>query len=379
MKIGLVSPYNMFKGGGVQECVLAIQDELIRRGHTAIVITPQPRGYKGETPENVLFLGGSTDFKSPFHTTGQVSVSVNTDIVEEAMEREKFDLLHFHEPWVPISSRQILSRSNTVNVATFHAKLPDNAMSRTIERVIKPYTTSILKYLDAYTAVSEPAGAWISQLTDEPIRLIPNGIDLAKYKPGKAHKNEAPTIFYIGRLEKRKGVKYLLLALKKLQETLPEARLLIGGDGVDREKLETLVQMEEIQNVTFLGFLSEAEKIKHMQDADVFCSPALYGESFGIVLLESLACGTPIVAGANDGYCTVLTGRGEIGLVSPKDVADFARRLHLLLTDEAIRTSWKSWAAEYVQQFSYAKIVDEYEDVYKQAIQVQQNSLARGI
>lgn len=365
MKVGLVSPYNMFRGGGVQECVIAIQDELQRRGHEAIIITPQPRDYQGEIPSDMLFLGGSTDVKSPFHTTAQVSVTVNPDWVDEALEREKFDVLHFHEPWVPIIGRQILSRSNTVNVATFHAKLPDNIMSRTIERVIKPYTRSILKYLDAFTAVSGAASEWIGQLTEEDVRLIPNGIDLQKYKPGKRPKDQPPTIFYIGRLEKRKGLKYLLLAFQKLQVRVPEARLLIGGEGPDREKLDTLITTEDINNVEFLGYMTTADKIRHMQEADVFCSPALYGESFGIVLLEAMACGTPIVAGANDGYNGVLRGRGSVGLVSPKDTDDFARRLELMLTDDAIRAAWREWAAEEVMQYDYKTIVDRYEELYQ--------------
>jgi phosphatidylinositol alpha-mannosyltransferase len=129
MKVGLVSPYNIFKGGGVQECIIAIQSELEKRGHHAVIITPQPRNYDGPTPEHVIFLGGSTDFKSPFHTTAQVSATVNVDRLDEVLEQEKFDILHFHEPWVPIVSRQILGRSNTLNIATFHAKLPETAMS----------------------------------------------------------------------------------------------------------------------------------------------------------------------------------------------------------------------------------------------------------
>jgi phosphatidylinositol alpha-mannosyltransferase len=368
MKIGLVSPYNMFKGGGVQECVLALQSELLRRGHKAIIITPQPRDYDGEPPDNMIFLGGSTDFRSPFHTTAQVSVTANLDRVDEVLEREQFDLLHFHEPWVPIVSRQILSRSDTINVATFHAKLPDNVMSRTIEKVIAPYTKSILRYLDVLTAVSEPAADWVSQLTDEPITLIPNGVDLRKYKPGRHPKMDQPTIFYVGRLEKRKGVMCLLEAFQRLQERVPDVRLLIAGEGPDREKLQDFVDMEALDNVEFLGYISEADKIRYLQSCDVFCSPALYGESFGIVLVEAIACGIPTVAGANPGYQSVLTGRGSLGLVNSKDTEDFARRLELLLTDETIRASWKKWAKEYIGQYDYANIVDYYEKVYQRAI-----------
>lgn len=368
MKIGLVQPYSIIRGGGVQEYVYGIQRELKARGHEAVIITPQPRNYREDPPQDVLFLGGSTDFKSPFATTAQLSVTVNTDRVEQVLEEQQFDVLHFHEPWIPIIGRQILARSSVPNVATFHAKLPDTFMSRTIEKVITPYTKSILKYLDVLTAVSGPASVYIQQLTDVPITIVPNGIDTKKYHPRKLDKLDHPTIFYVGRLEKRKGVNYLIMAFAELVKKMPDAHLLIGGDGSDREALEAFVSDNDIPNVRFLGYVDEEEKIRYLQTADVFCSPAIYGESFGIVLLEAVACGIPTVAGANPGYEYFLQGRGELGLVNPKDTADFARRLHIFLTDETLRKAWKDWAKEYIIQFNYPHIVDSYLELYQQAM-----------
>lgn len=373
MKIGLFSPYDMFKGGGVQEYVTAIQAELNTRGHDAVIITPQPRSYKGEAPDGMLFLGGSADFKSPMHTVVQVSATANTDKIEAVLEQEKFDILHIHEPWIPIVSRQLLTRSDTVNVGTFHARLPDTRVSKTIERVIKPYTKSLLKYIDVFTAVSDPAAHYLKHLVDVDVEMISNGIDLTKYKSDPKAKMDNPTIFYIGRLEKRKGVKHLIKAFKLVQQKVPNAELLIGGAGPDRERLEELVAELEIPNITFLGYMSDDDKIRTMQAADVFCSPALYGESFGIVLLEAMACGRPVVGGANLGYETVLKETGAIGLVNPKDTADFARRLEIFLTNEDLQKMWSSWALEYVKQFDYRHIVDQYEAVYEKACKDRKN------
>ncbi len=367
MKIGLVSPYNIFKSGGVQECILATQAELQKRGHTAVIITPQPRGYDGPTPDNMIFLGGSADFKSPFATTAQVSATASGERVEQVLEEQKFDLLHFHEPWIPIISRQILTRSNTINVATFHSKMPDTRVSKTLERVITPYTKSILKYIDVFTAVSEPATDYLRQLSDAEITIIPNGIDLTKYSVKPRAKLSAPTIFYIGRLEKRKGVKYLLRAFALVQAEMPNAQLLIAGDGPDRKKLTEYADELGLQNVEFLGYIEDADKIHLMQSADVFCSPAVYGESFGIVLLEAMACGRPVVAGANPGYASVLRERGALGLVTPKDSVDFSRRLLLFLSDKGMRDTWNDWSLDYIKQFDYPRIVDQYEKLYKKA------------
>jgi phosphatidylinositol alpha-mannosyltransferase len=367
MKIGLVCPYNICRGGGVQECVFAMQAELQRRGHDVKIITPTPRELPDKRPDGVIFLGAATQVKS-FHTTAQISVSVSMDIVDTVLGEEKFDILHFHEPWVPILSSQLLARSNSINVATFHAKLPDTVMSRTIEKVITPYTRSVLKNIEALTAVSPAAADYVSTLTKKPIEIIPNGIDLKKYN----HHNHAeaadhPNILYIGRLEKRKGLLYLFRAVQALQERHPNVHLVLAGDGPDRDKLETLAHDYGLLHTEFLGYVSDTEKLRLLKQADLFCSPARYGESFGIVLLEAMASGLPVVAGNNPGYTSVLQDRGALSLVNPKDTAEFARRLELLLFDRELRKLWAAWAENYVRQFDYGMVVNQYEALYRAA------------
>lgn len=365
MKIGLVCPYDMFKGGGVQECILAMQTELTKRGHDVSIISPKPRGYTEAVPENMILLGTGKDMKSPFHTTAQLSVSLEPKELDAMLEREKFDVLHFHEPWVPIMSKQILSRSNAANVATFHAKLPDTVLSRAIGKIVTPYTKSVEKCLDEYAAVSEAAAEYIRSVSKKEPLIIPNGIDLKKFAYTDHRKvSTSPTILYVGRLEQRKGVKHLLKAFDRLQTKNPKARLIIGGDGTDRQKLEQFVEDKEIQNVTFEGYLTEERKLELLKQADVFCSPALYGESFGIVLLEAMARGCVVVAGDNPGYKAVLRAQAKTSLVDPEDTDDFVRKLDAMLSNQNMREKWLDWAKDYIQQFSYENIVDEYEKMY---------------
>jgi len=370
MKIGLVCPYNLFKGGGVQECVMALQDELQARGHTVKIITSQPRSHSGVVEDHVILVGGLTDWHSPFHTTSQVSASIDIEALDAMLEEEDFDIIHYHEPWVPILSRQILGRSTAVNIATFHAKLPETVMTRTIERVITPYTRPILKYIDYFTAVSPAATEYLLGMAPKAkVQIIPNGINLKKYSTDKAKavgKNK--TILFVGRLEKRKGVRQLLEAFQELKKTEPYARLVIVGEGPERERLEEWVQENRVSFVTFKGYVSDKEKNALFKKADLFCSPALFGESFGIVLLEAMAMNKVIVAGDNPGYTSVLKDRGQLSLVNPKDTVDFARRLKLLLNDEALRALWRQWAKDYVQQYDYTKVVDQYEALYKKAL-----------
>lgn len=372
MKIGLVLPYNITKGGGVKEHVLAQGAELTKRGHDVAIITPQPREPYADEGRKVIFLGTATDLKTPLNTVAQVSASVLTDEIDNVLESEQFDILHFHEPWVPVLSRQILSRSHTVNVATFHAKLPETIMTRTMAKVITPYTKPLLRHIDSFTAVSDAAAEYLLSLADVPVTIIPNGINLKHFrkKASVTADPKAPrTILYVGRLEGRKGVEYLLDAFALLEQREPGVRLIIAGDGPDREKLEQQAEELGLQHITFLGFIDEATKKDLLHTADLFCSPAIYGESFGIVLLEAMASGLVTVAGDNPGYESVMQGLGKLSLINPKDTTVFAHRLQLMLLDDDLRGLWRKWAKDYVRQFDYPKVVDQYEAVYETALQ----------
>lgn len=369
MKIGLVCPYNITKGGGVQEIVRETKAELQRRGHVVKIITPLPRDSEIESLEDTIFVGQSTDFRSPMHTSVQISATADLEKIHDVLDEEQFDILHFHEPWIPVMSRQILQRSKAVNIATFHAKVPETLMSRTVVRVVTPYTKSVLKYLHELTAVSDAAAEYAASLTDQPITIIPNGINLHEFHKRVAQTpRDTKTILYVGRLERRKGVRYLLQAYQLLAQNMPNVSLVIAGDGPDREKLELYAEDLQLPNVTFLGYISDELKKELLAEADVFCSPAIYGESFGIVLLEAMASGVVAVAGDNSGYEGLMQDLGAVSLVNPREPREFARRLQLLLTNEPLRKLWKKWATDYVKQFTYPAVVDQYEALYKDAL-----------
>ncbi len=370
MKIGLVCPYNISFGGGVQQLVLAYQSELRRRGHDAIIITPEPRdGSEDFDRSHIIFLGSGAEFSNPLHTTGQVSVGLN-DEIDRVLKEHKFEILHFHEPGVPMLSRQMLVRSHTVNVATFHAAFPETLVGRTFARVAVPYIKPLLQHIHEYVAVSEAAAEYVRTLTKGPVAIIPNAIDLKHFTlpkqrdDSKVHK----TILYVGRLENRKGVKYLLQAFAQLKAKRPDVSLLIAGDGTDRDKLEALAQELQLDDVTFAGYISEQQKLEYLQTCDLFCAPSPYGESFGLVLLEAMATGIVTVAGNNPGYRSVLTGLGSLSLIDPKDSDEFAHRLDLLLHENALRKLWRDWAKDQVNRYSTKTIVDQYEVLYEKAI-----------
>ncbi len=373
MKIGIVLPYDITKGGGVKEIAMSQLRGLTARGHDVYLITPRPQNHNGIPEDHVIFVGGSADLRSPGSTTVQVSAGLTQDI-EEMLDKHEFDILNFHEPWLPMLSRQILSRSKAVNVATFHAKIPDTVMLRTMARVVIPYMRSVLKYIDAFVAASEVGGEYVSTLTDEPVALIPVDIDLTKFTMPEKFDDNKPVknILYVGRLEGRKGVKYLLYAFKLLQERHPDLKLDILGDGVDRNKLELLASDLELNNVEFLGYRDNEEKVRRFQEADLYCSPALFGEGFGMVLLEAMATGVPAVVGDNPGYASVMKGMGAISLVNSRDSLQFSRRLEMMLYEKELRQLWRKWAKKEVQQYSTENMVTQYEEVYRKALAAKQ-------
>jgi len=138
----------------------------------------------------------------------------------------------------------------------------------------------------------------------------------------------------------------------------------IAGDGPDRQQLERYAKENKI-NTQFLGRVSEADKLLLLHTSRVFCSPARYGESFGIVLLEAMAVGLPVIAGDNPGYSAVLQGTGSLSLVDPSDTTEFARRLELMLTNDEVRNLWQTWASTNIKQYDYPLVVDQYEKLYK--------------
>lgn len=373
LRIGILCPYDYFRHGGVQEHIRAVADELRARGHYVKVIAPTTHaGFVAKDP-NVILIGVAKKINT-ITTTAELAVSASPKDIDTMFEAEKFDIIHTHEPTIPLLSRQILARSkHTKNIATFHARLPDTFVNKSVERAWYPYAKSVLKYIDATTAVSDAATTLISTVTKQKIHIIPNGIKMSTFKYEdvpfyKKYHDDIPTILYVGRLEKRKGVEYLVRAYKELITTHPDVRLVIVGDGPKRKILENMVKKFKLLNVDFLGFVSEEDKYSLLKTATVYCSPALYGESFGIVLLEAMLMRTAIVAGNNPGYESVMQDKGRLGVVDPKSTSDFEKRLEMFLFDNDVRQLFSTWAEEYVKQFDYTLIADRYESLYNKLV-----------
>lgn len=372
MKIGLVCPYNMALGGAVQEIVKESYDELKRRGHDVVILTPAPSQGAPDLPGyRIRYVGKAYDLHA-VGTVAQVSVAVTGSEIDRFFAEEQPDVLHVHEPWVPMINQQVLRRAPCPVIATFHAKLPESATASLIKTLGRVYTRPGVRRVNICVAVSEPAAEHISAVLGRPVPIIPNAVNLSAFRPPVKRVPLAPgkkTILYIGRLEARKGVMHLINAFKILHAKHPDTRLVIGGKGPDMDMLRAQATVDGTGAVEFLGYVEDSEKKRLMQHADLFVAPAVFGESFGIILVEALASGQVVVAGDNPGYRSVMKGYGEISLVDPRDSAVFTEKLETMLYDEKLRSAYRKWAYKDVRQYDYRVVTDTYEALYKQLVE----------
>ena len=385
MKIGIVSPYYMHIYGGVQTLISNLSAQLRSQGYDVTIIAPRPPTKKLpalETSEKVVILGNSinVNFKNPFHTTFPLAAS-NKEVIAEFLEKEQFDVLNIHEPWMPLLPYQVLQEASCPIVGTTHGRWPQSLLNKSLETIRAPYLRMVLQKLDVITAVSSVAALNVANLkTETKIQIIPNGIDLERYQQEASalrKPQKQPYILYLNRLEKRKGPRCLIKAYSAYLKNTnhPPLPLIIAGHGPQAKMLRNDVERLGLKDfVRFEGYVSKERKMELFSNAHLYVTPALYGESFGIVLLEAMATQTPFIAGDNEGYRVVSQQAGRLSLVDPRNSAKFARSLEAFCNDQELRARWLEWSDEAVQQYAYPNIVDQYAASFKKAI-VQRQSL----
>jgi len=368
MKVGLVSPYDFASPGGVNDHVRHLAVQLQTLGHETRIFGPSSRAdvgvdaarfYRIGTPIAIPVNDSVARITLSFHLANQVAA-----IIAE----ERFDVLHFHEPLMPALPMTMLRMSTTANVGTFHAFAPSNIGYYYGRPLLKPY----LQHLHRAIAVSEPARDFVTRyFPGRPMRVIPNGIDVSVYKPGlppiRHLRDDCLNILFVGRLEKRKGLGDLLRAYRAMNSRLPHARLIIVGDGPLRGRVESYVTRHRLPNVILAGFVPDSVKPRYYNSADIFCAPATGAESFGIVLLEALASGVPVVATEVPGYMSVLEPGRDSVTVPPKNWRELAASLVILGRDAELRRRLADYGVQKARRYSWDRVATEVVEVYHEA------------
>jgi len=366
VKIGLVSPYDYSFPSGVVNHIAYLAHNFIQYGHKVKIIAPFPKGGTRYFEEEVTPIG--KPLPVPFAgAIARVPVSPWLPAqMGEILANEDFDILHLHEPFTPMLCLSALLKSKSINVGTFHA-------CHTKPRVYwlgRPIFRRWLPRLHGKIAVSKPALEYVSRHLPGDYHIIPNGIDAEHFclnGPGRKELVDGKiNILFVGRLERRKGLGYLLDACAKVKRSFPNLRLIVVGPGIMlRLRYEKLVEdMDLTDNVVFTGFVPSDELPSYYHSADVFCAPATGGESFGIVLLEAMACGKPVVATNIQGYASVLAHGEEGLLVPPRDEESLAHALLSLVNDKALRLKMGAKGRIKAEKYSWPNIARQVIDYY---------------
>jgi phosphatidyl-myo-inositol alpha-mannosyltransferase len=362
MKIGLVSPYVYPLPGGVTEHVRYLYEGLRLRGHDVRIITSS-HGLQRSSEGDVIRLGKG--FSMPANgSVGTVTLSPRyMSQVRKMLDRERFDVLHFHEPFVPFLSLVLLRQSTSVNIATFHAYAGFSPSYEFGSRVLGSYADR----LHGRIAVSAAARHFIDRFFPGDYKVIPNGVDVDRYRkavPLARWQDGTRNLLFVGRHEPRKGLIELLKAFRILRKTGCDCRLLVVGSGPQEREARRYVMTRRLGGVEFLGRVSDDEKAQLFKTADVYVSPATGRESFGIVLLEAMAAGTAIVCSDIHGYKGVVR-RGTDGLlVPPRKPKALAAAIGSLLADDELRARMGRSGMLRAEEFSWDRVTAKVEDYY---------------
>ncbi len=361
MRIALVCPYSWDRFGGVQSHVRALADALKGRGNEVMVLAPGSLSETRERSEDVTIIGRSL----PVPANGSVAPIAFGPLVAarvtNALKEWSPEVMHVHEPLIPSLSLLALRAVATPAVGTFHAAA-DKSFGYAAAR---PLLTSARRRLQAATAVSEPAKALVARYFPGEYELTPNGVEIERFAPAGVPDREArPTVLFLGRLERRKGLDVLIQALARLRDLDP--LLVVAGAGPKERFCRSLAARLRV-DARFLGAVHEDLKPGIFRSADVYCAPAMGGESFGIVLIEAMAAGTPVVCSDLPGFRAVVDGAGL--LAPPGDPGRLADQLRRVLVDVEEARRMGVEGRRIAQGFDWSRLAADVESIYRRAME----------
>lgn len=347
MRVGMVCPYSMGVWGGVQSQVLGLGRSLRAKGIDVQVLAP----CDGLPPETwVTPLGNSM----PYAQNGSLA-PVAPDPAAQlralgAVWDEKFDLLHLHEPLAPGPTLTTIVVKPVPLIGTFHAS-GDIA----VYRYLRPLLRRLTMRLDAKVAVSAEAAGMAQHHLGGEYEILFNGIEVERFATTPTHATTGPTVLFLARHEPRKGLAVLLEAARRLP---PEVVVWIGGTGPQTAELKR--QHGDNPRLRWLGELTESEKASRMASADVYCAPSLGGESFGVVLLEGMAAGTPVVASDLEAYRVTSRDGRDASLFTTGDASSLAKALSSALARGADIEAKVASGQERASSFAMSTLADAY-------------------
>lgn len=367
MKVGLVSFHSFINPGGVKRHILGLFKEFKKRGIDVKIIAPR-RKLSENYGKNVILLG--TSFPLKFSgSQADFNINFNPLAIEATLKKEKFDVLHLHNVGLPSSLQILLSPAavNTLNILTFHANIKGNEVLENIPS-FKYILGKLCQWkIDGVIGVAPLVIDYFEHYNGLK-KVIPNGIDLDEFNTRalriEKFCDSKTNILFVGRIEERKGLIYLIKAFEILEKKSLNLRLIIVGTGPLKKECERYIKEKKIKNIVFEGEVTEGIA-SYYRTADIFVSPAIFGESFGLVLLEAMACGAPVAAFSNQGYASFLKGKvAEKFMAKPRDYQGLAEKIEILINNPRLREEISKKGILEAERYSWVKVSDQILDFY---------------
>ena len=357
MRVALVCPYAWDRDGGVQSHVRSLAEVLRRREHDVTVLAP----YRSRPPDQA----GARRVAKAFGVPANGSVApiafgpLAAASVRRALASIEPEVIHLHEPLIPSLSLLALWNANAPLVGTFHAAAEESFGYR----ISAPVLQRAARRLRVRTAVSDAARELIQRYIPGDYALTPNGVETARFAQAQPYfDDDAKRVLFLSRIERRKGLEVLIQAMTRLRDL--DAELVVAGSGPEERAARHLAERLQVK-ARFMGRVADEDVPRLYRSADVYCAPGLGGESFGIVLVEAMAAGAPVVCSDLPGFRAVAGGAGT--LVPPGEAGPLADALREALSDERRRTQMKKMSTLMAGAFDWERLVQGVEGIYERA------------
>ena len=376
MKIALVSPYDWCVEGGVKTHIAHLAEYFREWGHEVTIFAPASDRVSASAEVTVM---GKPRPVRVSGSVARITWAWKSPEVRDVLAEGKFDVVHLHEPLMPLLPYHFLRYTKSATVGTFHAAKEGG---NRFYSYTTPFTKRWFRKLEGKIAVSPAAVSLVSRYFAGYFNIIPNGIDYEHFsapaEPLPEFDDGKQNILFVGRPEKRKGLKYLLRAYMRVHSQLPNTRLIVVGAG-DFSRYERL--MAPFRDVVFRPNVPYSELPRYHRSSTVFCCPNTGNESQGYVLLEALASGDAVVASNIEGFAGVMTHEKEGLLVKPKDPDALAAAIVRLLRDPKLRKEFGNRGQALAQHYSWDnvahRVLSYYERILYEHRQVAESKEAR--
>ena len=368
LKIAMFFSYDPSQAGGVQEHIHLLSNNLHHLGHQIDIYGPEKNIH-----QFINYYPIAKSIKIPVPNGSWTNITIEKQNIKKLINKfnkKKYDIIHIHDPYVPFVGWEIMKKTQSKKVATFHSAWEKNSIINFINPFITLFQDTFSTNFSGAIFVSKIVKKRWQELCGKEVKqkIIHNAVDKIFY-PIKKQTTSDLKLLFLGRLVDKKGPKYLLKAFYKIIKKFPKSKLIFVGKGEIKKSLEKYVKNKKLKgNVIFEGEIIGQKRIKYYQQADIFCAP-YSDEAFGLTVLEAMATGTPIVGFKNSAFQEILKGYPypEL-LVKSRDVNKLAWALEKIIENKNIRQEISSWLIKESKNYNWEKIAKETEEFYYQVL-----------